>query len=60
MYLLGGDVVHEGHVVCDELFRVFRLRDRREDADGERDGRGLWRVVEGLPNVDLRETIQLN
>ena len=52
--------MHEGHVVCDELFGVFRLRDRRENADGERDGRGLWRVVEGLPNVDLRGTIQLN
>ena len=50
--LLGGGVVHEGHVVGDELLGVVRLRDGREDADGQRDGGGLGRVVEGLPDGD--------
>lgn len=60
VYLLCGGVVHEGHVVCDELFRVVRLYDGRKYADGERDGGGFGGVVEGLPDADLRTIIQPN
>ena len=52
--LLADDVVHEGHVVGDQPLRVVRLRNRRQDADGQRDRRGLGRIVVRLPQGSLK------